>query len=292
MTGSKPPPGAASLNESNAGESNAGEFYAQTYDASVPDWPGEIDFYRALAAPLRASGGKLLEVACGTGRVAIRLARDGIAVVGLDVSAAMIEVAAEKSADLRSARWIVADMRTFELSERFDLAIIPGHSFQHLNNPGDQVACLECIKRHLNPGGSLVVHLDHVNVENVRWLADLTGDRRGVFEAAEVVPHPLSGNQVRASRAWWFEPATQSATVQTVWEELDADGHGLSRVEKAPVRLHCVFRFEMEHLLARTGFEVEAVYGDFFKHELQDDSPDMVWVARKPALSASRVAGR
>jgi SAM-dependent methyltransferase len=264
-------------------DQNADEFYAQTYDESVPDWPGEIDFYRALAAPLRSSGGTLLELACGTGRVAIRLAGDGVRVVGLDLSPAMVRVAAQKSTDLANARWVQGDMRSFAVPERFDLAIIPGHSFQHLNTPDDQVACLESIRRHLNPGGTLVVHLDHMNVENVRWLAELTGAERGVFEAAEEVRHPRTGNRLRASRAWWFAPATQSATLQTIWEELDADGHVLSRVEKGPVRLHCVFRFEMEHLLARTGFEIEAVYGDFFKHELQDDSPGMIWVARKPA---------
>jgi len=44
--------------------------------------------------------------------------------------------------------------------------------------------------------------------------------------------------------------------------------------------LHCVFRFEMEHLLARAGFEVEALHGDFFRQELQDNSPDMIWAAR------------
>src|SRR5512137_1379514 len=45
------------------------EFYAQTYDGSVPDWPGEIDFYQAMAADVRRNGGTVLEVACGTGRV-------------------------------------------------------------------------------------------------------------------------------------------------------------------------------------------------------------------------------
>ena len=273
----------ASSGESDAGESSADEFYAQTYDASVPDWPGEIDFYRALAAPLKESGGRLLEVACGTGRVAIRLAQDGIAVVGLDHSPAMIRVATQKSVNLSNVRWVVGDMRSFELPEKFDLVLIPGHSFQHLNTAEDQVASLECVKRHLNPGGTLVVHLDHMNVETVRWLAELTGPRGGVFEAAEAVRDPRTGKLVRASRAWSFAPATQSATVQTVWEELDANGRVLSRVEKEPVRLHCVFRLEMEHLLARTGFEVAALYGDFFRHELEDDSPGMIWVARKPA---------
>ena len=52
------------------------------------------------------------------------------------------------------------------------------------------------------------------------------------------------------------------------------------RRESVTKRLHCVFRFEMEHLLARTGFELEALYGDFSQQELQDTSPEMIWVAR------------
>ena len=46
--------------------------------------------------------------------------------------------------------------------------------------------------------------------------------------------------------------------------------------------LHCVFRFEMEHLLARTRFEIQAMYGDFLKSKLSDYSCEMIWVARKP----------
>jgi len=46
--------------------------------------------------------------------------------------------------------------------------------------------------------------------------------------------------------------------------------------------LRCVFRFEMEHLLARTGFEMQAVYSDFFKSQLNDVSSEMIWVAHKP----------
>jgi ubiquinone/menaquinone biosynthesis C-methylase UbiE len=268
--------------EQPTGEQNPDEFYAQTYDESVPDWPGEIDFYRALAAKVKPNGGTVLEIACGTGRVAIRLAQDGVNVVGLDLSPEMIAVAIQKSAGLGNVRWVEGDMRAFQLKETFDLALIPGHAFQNLNLAQDQVACLDCVRRHLNSGGILVVHLDHMNVENVRWLGELCGEKRSVFEAAEQFQHPQTGHQTRASRAWSYEPSTQTAIVQTIWEEMDTNGQVLSRVEREPIRLHCVFRFEMEHLLARVGFEIEAVYGDFFRQELQDDSPSMIWVARTP----------
>jgi len=260
-------------------DQNADEFYARTYGDSVPDWPGEIDFYRELAARANARGGSVLELACGTGRVAIRLARDGVRVVGLDLSSEMIDVARQNSIHLKNMRWVEGDMRSFELEEPFELVIIPAHAFQILNTSQDQVACLESIRRHLSPGGALVVHLDPPDIS---WLGDLRREKGGVFEAEEEFRHPDTGRLVRALRAWSYEPSTQSAIVQSVWEETDAAGHVVSRVERGPIRLHCVFRFEMEHLLARVGYVVEAIYGDFYRQELQDESPDMIWVARNP----------
>jgi ubiquinone/menaquinone biosynthesis C-methylase UbiE len=260
----------------------AREFYAQTYDAAVSDWPGEIDFYRELATEAHSNGRTVLEVACGTGRVAIPLALDGVEVVGLDLSSAMLDVAREKSAGMSNIRWVQGDMRSFELGETFGLVIIPGHAFQNMLTAADQIACLESLERHLSPRGTLVVHLDH---QNVGWLGDLTRDRGGVFETAEQFCHPKTGRQVRTSRAWFYEPSTQTAIAQTVWEEINADGEVADRWESGPIRLHCVFRFEMEHLLALTGFEVEAVYGNFFREELTDESTEMVWVAKNRRAS-------
>lgn len=260
----------------------ADEYYARTYDASVPDWPGEIDFYRELASGAASGGGRVLELACGTGRVAIRLARAGAGVVGIDLSPQMLEVARQSSAGLRNVRWYEGDMRAFRLAEQFDLGLIPGHAFQCLNTPQDQIDCLSCVRSHLRPGGILVVHLDHMNLENVAWLGGLCGEGRGVFKPTERFLHPDTGGEVQAWRAWTYEPATQTAVVRTAWDEIGPEGTILRRTEREPIRLHCVFRFEMEHLLARAGFEILAVYGDFYRRELLDDSPSMIWLTRRP----------
>jgi tRNA G46 methylase TrmB len=61
----------------SAREQDADEFYPETYDDSVPDWPGEINTYRDMAASARATRGTVLEIAFGTGRVTCRLAQDG-----------------------------------------------------------------------------------------------------------------------------------------------------------------------------------------------------------------------
>ena len=258
-------------------EPTAQELYAQLYDTAVPDWPGEIDFYCQLAQSTKAASGNVLEVACGTGRVSQQLAKSGVDVTGIDLSPELLEVAREKSADVQNIHWVVGDMRSFDLGQTFGLAIIPGHSFQFMLTPDDQVSCLECTKRHLSPEGVLVVHLDH---QDVSWLGSLPRQAMGTFSEWRELKHPLTGRTIRTSNEWAFEPSTQTATVTTVWEEVGPGDVVVQRWQRDPMLLHCVFRFEMEHLLRRTGYSVEAVYGDFYKTTLKDESDQMIWVAK------------
>ena len=253
------------------------EFYAETYDAAVPDWPGEIDFYREYAAEARSKGEALLDIGCGTGRIGIRLAQEGTRVTGLDLSEKMLDMARQKSAGILNLRWVHSDMCAFDLGETFGLAIIAGHAFQNLNTPEEQVSCLQCIHRHLKLGGRLVMHIDH---QDFGWLGGLVGDQAGIFKPAEEFLRARTGGQIRTFRAWSYEPATQTAICTIAWEEVSADEQVVDRWKTEPVRLHCIFRFEMEHLLRRTGFDIERIYGDFFRHPLEDKSPGMIWVAR------------
>jgi SAM-dependent methyltransferase len=249
---------------------------ARLYDVSVPDWPGEVDFYLGLAADAGAAG--ILEVGCGTGRVAHRLAQNGYNITGLDISDAMLEIARRKTSGMNNPRWVQADMASFQLGEQFGLCIIPGHSFQFMLTPEDQLSCLASIGDHLLPAGRLVVHLDH---QDTSWLAEVAGAKSGVFEPAGEVTDPETGRNVRVARAWSYEPHTQTASVLTRREELNEAGEIIDEWETGPTPLHCVFRFEMAHLLVRAGFRVEALYGDFNGGMLTDRSSEMVWVATR-----------
>ncbi len=251
---------------------------AQLYDVSVPDWPGEIDFYLGLAEPVKASEGSVLEIACGTGRVALRLAQQGLRVIGIDLALEMLRIARKKSTGMANIHWIQADMRAFRLSQQFGLVILPGHSFQFMLTPADQVTCLERLRRHLEPGGMLVIHMDH---QDFSWLGTLRAGKGGKFEPAGEVTDPHTGQRVCISRAWWYQPATQTASATTVWEVLSPNGQVLDRWERGPVQLHCGFRHEMEHLFARAGLRVEAVYGDFLGNKLTDESSEMIWVVKQ-----------
>jgi len=249
----------------------------QFYDVAVSDWPGEIDFYRALANDVKDQGGSILEVGCGTGRVTLQLAQVGVPIVGMDLSPAMLAVARQKSLGLANVRWVEGDMQSFELGERFDLVLIPGHSFQFMLTPADQVACLTCISRHLTTNGKLVIHINH---DDPVWLANLTQGQGTDFELRAEYRQDSGLASVRKWTAWSYEPITQTASAVDAWEFIGEDGSVKERQESAPKRLHCAFPFEMEHLLARVGFELETVYGDFFGQALHATSPEMIWGAR------------
>lgn len=256
------------------------EFYDPLiYDSTVVAPPGDVEFYLALAKKAAEEGHGVLELACGTGRVAIPIARSGIETVGLDLSAAMIARAREKSDGMETVRWVEGSMNQFELPERFGLAFIAFRSFQHLLTLRDQLSCLECIHRHLTPGGRVSINVFNPDIVVMgQWLGAMMGDLQ---RRREDYQNPRSGRPARVWETRQYHPASQEVESTFIDEELDADGSVVSRVYR-DLRLRYVFRYEMEHLFARTGFEVEALYGDFAGGSFEDTSPEMVWVARRP----------
>src|SRR5688572_22097020 len=110
----------------------ADERVASGYDEEFIGLEGDVEFYRELALEARRDGLPVLELACGTGRVAIPIADAGVQIVGLDASPAMLAIARNKTAGRDNPRWIEANMTDFQLPERFGLTIIPYRSFLHL----------------------------------------------------------------------------------------------------------------------------------------------------------------
>jgi SAM-dependent methyltransferase len=245
---------------------------AELYDYTVQDWPGEIAFYRGLAR----TASRLLEVGCGTGRVTLQLARRGLDVVGLDASPHMLEIAKRKGDGLPGLGWLQADMRSFELGQQFDLVIVPGHSFQFMLTIEDQLSCLGCVRRHLAPKGTLVLH---VNNDDLQWLAAVSADPPPPPDPPTDVSL-FKGSSFRVSKRWSYNTATQTASATTRFDELDLEGSVISSGTRGPVHLHCFFPYELEHLFQRTGMEVQARYGDFSPSDYANHSPEIIFLAK------------
>ena len=243
--------------------------FAETYDDEVR-LQDDIPFYVELAREAAAAGQRVLELACGTGRVTIPIARTGVSVVGLDRSPAMLEVARRKPG-AEQVRWTEGDMSNFALGELFGLVIIPCRSFLLLLTVAEQKACLARVHEHLVAGGRLALNFFN---PDLALMAAWNTTKRGLWQAEL----GRAGSQQWLTRE--YRTSTQEIAELRLEDELGDKGALIARVYR-DLRLRYVFRYEMEHLLALSGFEVEALYGWFDRRAFQDDSSEMVWLARK-----------
>jgi SAM-dependent methyltransferase len=239
----------------------------------------DVGFYLGLARNASRSGLRALELAVGTGRVAIPLARAGIRVLGLDRSPAMLEVARRKAAGLEAIEFVEGNMASFSLDEKFGLIYIPARSFLLLTAVEDQKACLGCVREHLDADGRLA--LNFFNPDIPLMAAWMRSAGKGMQPARAVEFGARGGVLEWESRR--YLTSTQQIDETRIEERLDAGGAVISRIYRK-MGLRYVFRFEMEHLLRLCGFEVEALYGGFDFEPFTDASTEMVWVAR-PAAS-------
>jgi SAM-dependent methyltransferase len=237
----------------------------------------DVGFYVDAA---RDSGGPVLELGCGTGRVLVATARAGVKVVGLDLSQQMLAVCRGRvAAEPRDVQARIelrqGDMRDFSLARTFRLATIPFRPFQHLTTVEDQFACLASIRRHLDPGGHLVLDLFNP------WLEALVNRPPGE-ELDEGPPfHTPDGRHVvRRFKLVSEDRFQQVNRVELIYYITHPDGREERLVHSFAMRY--LFRFEAEHLLARAGFVVEHLYSGFDKGAYGSRYPgELIFVARK-----------
>lgn len=237
----------------------------------------DVAFYvdEALAAK-----GPVLEIGCGTGRVLIPTARAGVTIAGLDASSSMLRVCTRKldaePAAVRSRVSLYAgDMRDFNLGRTFALVTIPFRPFQHLATVEDQLACLGCIQKHLDPGGRLIFDLFNPSI-------DLLASRPIGVIAAEGPPFAVpDGRQVQRSFQITYQDRFRQVNgVELIYDVIGADGRTERSVHAFDMRY--LFRFEAEHLLARAGFVVEQLYAGSDRSPYGSTYPgDLVFVARR-----------
>jgi SAM-dependent methyltransferase len=251
---------------------------AEFYDY-VPPYSDRSDIAFWVAAGVE-SGGPVLEIGCGTGRVLIPTARAGIEIVGLDLSPAMLAICrhklAEEPADVRARVSLVeANMCDFRLRRDFALVTMPFRPFQHLITMEEQIACLETVHRHLAPGGRLILDLFNPSLP---FLVDES--RLGEYGDEPEFVMPDGRRVVRRFRNTRRDWLVQVQDVELIYYVTHPDGRQERFVHSFPMRY--LFRYEAEHLLVRCGFRIEAIYADYDKSPYGSTYPgELVFVARK-----------
>jgi SAM-dependent methyltransferase len=223
---------------------------ARLYDPWSRSVVEDVAFYVEEAV---RSGGPVLELGVGTGRIAIPVAAAGISVVGVDLSAGMLEVADEQAAfagvelDLRQG-----DMREPPVDGSFPLVLVPFRSMLHMETDSDRRTVLRAVAGLLMPGGRFVFDVfapgaDDIADTHARWLER----EPGIWERAD----------------WDVETRTLILRVRGV----DGD---------AEMSLAWLDVAEWKELLRDEGFEVEALYG-WFDRSPWRGGEDSVWICRR-----------
>jgi SAM-dependent methyltransferase len=254
-------------------------FVADFYDRVVPYRDRkDIEFYRHEA---ERSGGPVLELGCGTGRVLIPIARSGIQITGVDLSTHMLDVCRrrldqEPEEVQGRVKVIRADMREIELGTQFKLVTSPFRAFQHLLTVAAQVRTLQNAIRHLAPGGKLI--MDVFNPSLYALSAENLGEEFGEEPEFSL---PDGRRIVRTHRIIERDHINQISSIELIYYVTHPDGRSERLVHAFKMR-H-IFRFELEHLLARCGFDLEIVFSDFDRRPYGAIYPgELIVVARKP----------
>jgi SAM-dependent methyltransferase len=224
---------------------------ARVYDPWSRSVVEDVPFYVEEAV---RSGGPVLELGVGTGRIAVPIAAAGIEVVGVDLSAGMLEVARERAelagveVDLREG-----DMRDPPVAGEFPLVICPFRSLLHMETDADRRLALRAVSRGLSPGhGRFVFDVftpgaDDIAETHGRWLER----EPGIWERAD----------------WNEETRTLILRLRSVEAESEMSLAWLSVAE-------------WKELLREEGFAVDAVYG-WFDRSPWRGGEDSVWVCRR-----------
>lgn len=254
----------------------------ETYDAFHRRDPGgvsigDLTFYESIAGQ---AGGPVLELACGTGRVALHLANAGSEVIGLDISEPMLTVAREKLAAREWRRLVPptfahGDMADFDLDREFGVVIVAFRSFQALLTPATQRSCLAAIGRHLRPGGLAVIDLFDPILDLL--IPDVALDTVSRHRAVDMP----GGNRVEVDVvARTNDPVSQVLRETWRFAELEGDG-SLVREELEELTMRWSYRFEMGYLFELTGLEVINEFSDF-KRSPPAYGHEQIWLVRRP----------
>jgi len=251
-------------------------FYDGDYEAAA--YHHDVPFYVELA---RESGGPVLELGCGTGRVVLPIARAGVEVTGVDLSPGMLErlrdtLAAEPEEVRRRVRVLEGDMRSVRVPDgeaAFALVTAPFRVAQHLLAREDHRAWLRTVAHHLHrdPPGHLVFDVFQPDFEQIADSPVVSVD----IERRE----PETGRRIRRVSRADHHPTSQTLDVSFEW--LIEEPGGEERTERAlETTVRWYTRGEIECLLELEGFEITDYWGDFERTPFGPDAENQVVRAR------------
>jgi len=226
-----------------------------------------LNFYRRQ---IERHGQPVLELACGSGRFTIPLAKEGVDIIGLDNSQTMLRAAASKALahEVDAGRFLDGDMRRFDLGRKFKLIFVPAQSLSHLHTREEIEECFACVRRHLAEDGRFVIELFN---PSLRLLARESGCRNPAGQHGD----PKKGSQVWLSDEVRYDAATQINHIQWFFRNEGSEEEVVLSFE-----MRQFFPQEIDALLWYNAFRIDHKYGGYNFEEFSSEAWKQLIVCR------------
>jgi len=252
--------------------------WAEYYDLVFRGLPGEAEFYVGQAA---RSTGPVLELGCGTGRLAIPMAMCGAHVTGVDISEAMLAGARAKAASVGPVEGrlelVAGDMRAIGLGRTFACIVMAYRTFMHLLTPDDQRRCLRSVHEHLEQGGVFILNMW---APKPSLIAPQLKQPEGTLLFGGQYSMPGQDRELVHYCASSYDEFAQRLHEEHFLQEIDREGTVL-RSLVLPLDRTWIYNREFAHLAEACSFEVEVLFGDFDCNPFTAESTEMIWVLRR-----------
>lgn len=218
----------------------------------------------------RVLGGPLLDLGCGTGRMALRLAAQGYQVTGVDITPEMIARARQKAAaQAVSVEWVVADARAFHLQKRFPFIFMLENVFQFFPTREDQEGLFARVREHLTPEGCFLFETRNPSLLN---RVKLRHSEPQHYTTAD-------GGHLVVTEEQYYDPITQIQ--HYTFHRTFLHPGGQQEVKTLRTALRYVYPQEMEALLFYNGLRIRTCYGSWRQEPLTATSPAMIYVCQQ-----------
>jgi 2-polyprenyl-3-methyl-5-hydroxy-6-metoxy-1,4-benzoquinol methylase len=237
---------------------------ATLYEQEFATRKHDVPFFVQQA---RQAGGAVLEVACGTGRITLPIAREGVDITGLDISRPMLELAARKAeAEGLAVTWLEQDCRDIRVPQPFSLIFSATNAMQHLQDLDSIQAFYASARRALRSDGMLVLDVFNPNIAKLSRSASERYLHKTMVDE--------QGRELRVEAASYYEAATQVLCFTLSYLR------GEQCIQTKHVRMRCFFPEELLALCQLNGFEVVERYGDYERQGFSGNSPKQILLCR------------
>ncbi|MFW9827401.1 MAG: class I SAM-dependent methyltransferase [Candidatus Thorarchaeota archaeon] len=225
----------------------------------------DIPFYLQKAFEY---GSPILELACGTGRITIPIARKGLSIIGLDLLNSMLKEAKLKSKEEElEIEWIEADMTNFDLKKKFNLILMPGCAFNWFLELEWVESCLSSIKKHLEPNAAFIFDAFNPNL-NI-----LIREPSKAYLNAKY-QDPDGNGEVIVNESNKYDKATQINEVTLSY----SIGN---KIINNKLILRMFFPQELDAILKYNGFKIIHKYGDFEQTSFTSESRRQIFICHQ-----------